>query len=117
MVWIESPTNPALTVIDIAAVATQARARGALTVVDNTFATPYLQQPLALGADAVVHSGTKYLGGHSDVVSGVVVTGDVGIVERLAFVQTAAGAVPSPFDCALLLRGIKTLAVRMDRHC
>ena len=116
-VWIEAPTNPMLAVVDVAAAAEAARSVGALLVVDNTFATPYLQNPLALGADAVVHSSTKYLGGHSDVVGGVVAVNDDGLAERLAFVQNAAGAVPSPFDCYLLLRGIKTLGVRMDRHC
>jgi cystathionine gamma-synthase len=117
LVWAETPTNPALGVVDIAAVAEVAHARGARLVVDNTFATPYLQQPLSLGADAVVHSSTKYLGGHSDVVGGFVATDDDGLAEGLAFVQNAAGAVPSPFDCYLVLRGVKTLAVRMDRHC
>ena len=116
-VWVETPTNPMLTVVDIAAVAGAAHSAGASLVVDNTFATPYLQNPLALGADAVVHSSTKYLGGHSDVVGGFIATGDTELAERLAFVQNAAGAVPSPFDCYLLLRGIKTLGVRMDRHC
>jgi cystathionine gamma-synthase len=117
LVWVETPTNPLLTVVDIAASATVAHERGALVVVDNTFATPYLQQPLALGADVVVHSSTKYLGGHSDVIGGVVAVGDSGLAERIAFVQNAAGAVPGPFDCYLVLRGVKTLAVRMDRHC
>jgi cystathionine gamma-synthase len=117
LVWAETPTNPELTVVDIAAVADAAHARGALLVVDNTFATPYLQQPLALGADAVVHSSTKYLSGHSDVVGGFVATEDEGLAEHVGFVQNAAGAVPSPFDCYLVLRGVKTLAVRMDRHC
>jgi cystathionine gamma-synthase len=117
MVWIETPTNPALTIVDIAAVCELAHARDALVVVDNTFATPYLQRPLELGADIVVHSATKYLGGHSDVVGGCAVTNDPDVAERLAFLQNAAGAVPSPFDCYLVLRGIKTLAVRMDRHC
>ena len=116
-VWVETPTNPMLTVVDIAALADVAHAADADLVVDNTFATPYLQNPLALGADAVVHSSTKYLGGHSDVVGGFIATNDDGLAERLAFVQNAAGAVPSPFDCYLLLRGIKTLGVRMDRHC
>ena len=116
-VWVETPTNPMLTVVDIAALADVAHTADADLVVDNTFATPYLQNPLALGADAVVHSSTKYLGGHSDVVGGFVATNDDGLAERLAFVQNAAGAVPSPFDCYLLLRGIKTLGVRMDRHC
>src|SRR5678815_3534030 len=91
--------------------------RGAKVVVDNTFATPYLQQPLALGADVVVHSTTKYLGGHSDVVGGFVATNDAEVAERIRFVQNAVGAVPSPFDCYLVLRGVKTLAVRLDRHC
>ncbi len=116
-VWIESPTNPALSIVDIAAASELAHEVGALVVVDNTFATPYLQTPLALGADIVVHSSTKYLGGHSDVVGGFVAVNDTDLAEQLAFVQNAAGGVPSPFDCYLLLRGIKTLAVRMDRHC
>ena len=116
-VWMETPTNPMLTVVDIAAVAGAAHSVGARLVVDNTFATPYLQNPLALGADVVVHSSTKYLGGHSDVVGGFVAVNDDRLAEQLAFVQNAAGAVPSPFDCYLLLRGIKTLGVRMDRHC
>jgi cystathionine gamma-synthase len=116
-VWVETPTNPLLTIVDIAAVARLAHERGAKVVVDNTFATPYLQQPLALGADIVVHSTTKYLGGHSDVVGGFVATNDAGAAEGIRFIQNAAGAVPSPFDCYLVLRGIKTLAVRMDRHC
>ncbi|MEO5837156.1 MAG: cystathionine gamma-synthase [Acidimicrobiales bacterium] len=117
LVWIETPTNPLLTIVDIAAVARLAHERGAKVVVDNTFATPYLQQPLALGADIVVHSTTKYLGGHSDVVGGFVATNDAEAAERIRFVQNAVGAVPSPFDCYLVLRGIKTLAVRIDRHC
>jgi cystathionine gamma-synthase len=117
MVWVETPTNPMLTVVDIAAVCDLAHARGARVVVDNTFATPYLQQPLALGADVVVHSATKYLGGHSDVVGGCAVTGDPDVAERIGFLQNATGAVPSPFDCYLVLRGIKTLVVRMERHC
>ena len=117
VVWVETPTNPRLTCVDIAAVAAVAHERGARVVVDNTFATPYLQQPLALGADVVVHSSTKYLGGHSDVVGGVVALDDDALAVRLAFVQNAVGAVPSPFDCYLVLRGIKTLGVRMDRHC
>ncbi|MEX1008528.1 MAG: cystathionine gamma-synthase [Acidimicrobiia bacterium] len=117
MVWVETPTNPTLTVVDIAAVCELAHARGARVVVDNTFATPYLQRPLELGADIVVHSATKYLGGHSDVIGGVAVTSDPELAERIGFLQNAAGAVPSPFDCYLVLRGIKTLAVRMDRHC
>jgi cystathionine gamma-synthase len=117
MVWLETPTNPLLTCVDIEAVAEIAHARGALVVVDNTFATPYLQQPITLGADVVVHSATKYLGGHSDVVGGFLAVDDDGLAERLRFTQNAAGGVPSPFDCYLVLRGVKTLAVRMDRHC
>lgn len=117
LVWVETPTNPMLTVVDVAAVAVVAHERGAWVVVDNTFATPYLQTPLALGADIVMHSSTKYLGGHSDVVGGVVALNDDELAERLAFFQNAVGAVPAPFDCYLTLRGIKTLAVRMDRHC
>jgi cystathionine gamma-synthase len=117
LVWVETPTNPLLTVVDIAAVAKLAHERGARVVVDNTFATPYLQQPLGLGADVVLHSSTKYLGGHSDVVGGIVALRDAELADRIAFVQNAAGAVPGPFDCYLVLRGIKTLAVRMDRHC
>jgi cystathionine gamma-synthase len=117
LVWIETPTNPLLKVADIRAVTQAARDAGALTVVDNTFATPFLQQPLALGADIVMHSATKYLGGHSDVVGGLLATNDDGIAESLRFHQNAAGAVPSPFDCWLVLRGLRTLAVRMERAC
>ena len=117
LVWIESPTNPLLNVVDIAAVAAAARAAGALLVVDNTFATPYLQTPLDLGADIVLHSTTKYLGGHSDVVGGFAATNDPTIAERLRFLQKSLGAVPGPFDAWLVLRGLKTLALRMDRHC
>ncbi len=117
LVWVESPTNPLLSIVDIEAVSRLAHQRGALVAVDNTFATPYLQRPLHLGADVVVHSSTKYLSGHSDVVGGLVATADAGLGERLAFIQNAVGAVPGPFDCFLTLRGIKTLAVRMDRHC
>ncbi|HLN17367.1 MAG TPA: cystathionine gamma-synthase [Acidimicrobiales bacterium] len=117
MVWIESPTNPLLHVVDIAAVATLAHRHGALVVVDNTFATPWIQRPLELGADVVVHSTTKYLGGHSDVVGGFAATNDPATAERLAFLQNAAGAVPGPFDCFLVQRGIKTLPIRMERHC
>jgi len=117
LVWIESPTNPLLNVVDIRAVADAAHAAGALLVVDNTFATPYLQTPLDLGADIVVHSTTKYLGGHSDVVGGFAATNDPTISERLAFLQKSLGAVPGPFDAWLVLRGVKTLAVRMERHC
>lgn len=117
MVWLETPTNPLLTCFDIAAVATIAHERGALLVVDNTFATPYLQQPTVHGADIVVHSATKYLGGHSDVVGGFVATNIDELGERLRYTQNAAGAVPAPFDCYLVLRGVKTLAIRMERHC
>jgi cystathionine beta-lyase/cystathionine gamma-synthase len=117
VVWLETPTNPLLNVVDIASAAEAAHAVGAVVVVDNTFATPYLQQPLELGADVVLHSTTKYLGGHSDVVGGFLATNDGAISERLAFLQKSLGAVPGPFDCWLVLRGAKTLAVRMDRHC
>jgi cystathionine beta-lyase/cystathionine gamma-synthase len=117
LVWIESPTNPLLNVVDIAAAVAAARAAGALVVVDNTFATPYLQRPLELGADIVLHSTTKYLGGHSDVIGGFVAVNDASIAERLRFLQKSLGAVPGPFDCWLVLRGLKTLAVRMERHC
>ncbi|HEY7847435.1 MAG TPA: cystathionine gamma-synthase [Candidatus Limnocylindria bacterium] len=117
LVWIETPTNPLLKIANIRAVAAVAREAGALTVVDNTFATPFLQQPLALGADAVLHSATKYLGGHSDVVGGLIATNRDDLAERLRFHQNAAGAVPSPFDCWLVLRGMRTLAVRMERAC
>ena len=117
IVWLETPTNPLLTCVDIARVAELAHAHGAIVVVDNTFATPYLQTPLADGADIVVHSATKYLGGHSDVVGGFVALNDEELAAQLRFTQNAAGAVPAPFDCYLVLRGVKTLAVRMDRHC
>jgi cystathionine gamma-synthase len=117
MVWLETPTNPLLTCIDIERLASLAHEHGALVVVDNTFATPYLQRPIPLGADIVVHSATKYLGGHSDVVGGFVAVDDDELAERLRFTQNAAGAVPGPFDCYLVLRGVKTLGVRMDRHC
>ncbi|MEE8395855.1 MAG: cystathionine gamma-synthase [bacterium] len=117
LVWIETPTNPLLRVVDIRRIAQAARAAGALVVVDNTFATPFLQRPLALGAHMVVHSLTKYLGGHSDVIGGALVTGDEELAGRLAFVQNAVGAVPGPQDCFLVLRGIKTLHLRMERHC
>jgi cystathionine gamma-synthase len=116
LVWLESPTNPLLNLVDIRAAAEAAHAVGALVVVDNTFATPYLQQPLLLGADVVLHSTTKYLGGHSDVVGGFLATNDGGISERLAFLQKSLGAVPGPFDCWLVLRGLKTLALRMEKH-
>jgi cystathionine gamma-synthase len=115
--WAETPTNPLLSIVDIAELAAFAHDRDALLVVDNTFATPYLQRPLDLGADIVVHSTTKYVSGHSDVVGGFAATSDGALAERLAFLQNAAGAVPGPFDCFLTLRGVKTLAVRMDRHC
>jgi len=117
LVWIETPTNPLLNVVDVRAAAEAARAVGAIVVVDNTFATPYLQRPLELGADIVVHSTTKYLGGHSDVVGGFAATSDPALAERLRFLQKSLGAVPGPFDAWLVLRGIKTLAVRMRQHC
>jgi len=117
MVWIESPSNPLLNVVDIRAAADAAHEVGAILVVDNTFATPYLQRPLELGADVVVHSTTKYLGGHSDTVGGFAATNDPTIAERLYFLQKSLGAVPGPFDSWLVLRGIKTLAVRMRKHC
>ena len=117
IVWLETPTNPLLNVVDIQKISNITHELGGLLIVDNTFATPYLQKPISLGADAVVHSATKYLGGHSDVVGGFVATNDEKLVEHLSFIQNAVGAVPSPFDCYLVLRGIKTLAVRMDRHC
>jgi cystathionine beta-lyase/cystathionine gamma-synthase len=117
MVWVETPSNPLLNVVDIRRAADAAHAVGATLVVDNTFATPYLQQPLALGADAVIHSTTKYLGGHSDTVGGFVGTNDDALAERLFFLQKSLGAVPGPFDAWLVLRGIKTLAVRMRQHC
>jgi cystathionine gamma-synthase len=117
LVWLETPSNPLLKIVDIAAIAERAHAAGALVVVDNTFASPYLQQPLALGADIVVHSTTKYIGGHSDAVGGVAVTNDDELAQRLHFVQNSMGAVPGPLDCFLTLRGAKTLAVRMERHC
>ena len=117
VVWVETPTNPLLSVADITALADIAHEAGALLVVDNTFASPYLQQPLALGADVVVHSTTKYLGGHSDVVGGALVLADADLAESLAFSQNATGAAGGPFDAWLTLRGIRTLGVRMDRHC
>jgi cystathionine gamma-synthase len=117
MVWVETPSNPLLNVVDIRKAADAAHAVGATLVVDNTFATPYLQQPLALGADVVIHSTTKYLGGHSDTVGGFVATNDDALAERLFFLQKSLGAVPGPFDAWLVLRGIKTLAVRMRQHC
>lgn len=117
MVWIETPTNPLLRVFDIASIAELARQAGAVSVVDNTFATPVLQRPLELGADVVVHSMSKYLNGHSDVVAGAVVTCTDDLAERIRFIQRAGGAVPSPFDCYLVARGIKTLPLRVQRHC
>ncbi len=117
LVWAETPTNPLLSIVDLRALADAAHEAGALLIVDNTFASPYLQQPLDLGADAVVHSTTKYLGGHSDVVGGAVVLGDTISADDLAFAQNATGAVAGPFDAWLTLRGVKTLAVRIDRHC
>src|SRR5437667_1609023 len=117
MVWVETPSNPMLNVVDIRRAADATHAVGAMLVVDNTFATPYLQQPLSLGADAVIHSTTKYLGGHSDTVGGFVATSDDALAERLYFLQKSLGAVPGPFDAWLVLRGIKTLAVRMRQHC
>ena len=116
MVWLESPTNPLLRIVDIDAVSEIAHSHGAMVCVDNTFATPYLQQPLHLGADVVVHSATKYLGGHSDVVGGALMTNKEELEEKLRFHQNAVGAVPSPFDCWLLLRGVKTLALRVERQ-
>jgi cystathionine beta-lyase/cystathionine gamma-synthase len=117
LVWLETPTNPLLDIVDIRSVADAAHAAGAVVAVDNTFATPYLQRPLELGADMVVHSTTKYLGGHSDLIGGFACTNDPTIAERLAFLQNALGAVPGPFDSWLVLRGLKTLALRMRKHC
>ncbi|MGH2691905.1 MAG: cystathionine gamma-synthase [Actinomycetota bacterium] len=116
-VWVESPTNPLMKVVDIADAAEAAHEAGAWCVVDNTFATPYLQRPLELGADAVVHSVTKYLGGHSDLIGGAIILNDDETAERLGFLSNAVGAVPGPMDCYLALRGVKTLAVRMEAHC
>ena len=117
MVWVETPTNPLLNIGDIEALAAVAHDAGAILVVDNTFASPYLQQPLTLGADVVLHSTTKYVGGHSDVVGGAVVVRDLDLAERITFHQNAMGAVPGPFDAFLTHRGLKTLGIRMDRHC
>ncbi len=117
MLWIETPTNPMLNIVDIEAVCAIARQRGILTVVDNTFASPYLQNPLDLGADIVLHSATKYLGGHSDAVHGCLIVRDTALAERLHFIQNASGAVPGPMDCFLILRGIKTLHLRVQRAC
>jgi cystathionine gamma-synthase len=116
LVWAETPSNPWLRIVDIAALADVVHRHGALLVVDNTFATPYLQTPLALGADVVMHSTTKYLGGHSDAIGGMLVTNDAELAARLKFFQYAVGAIPGPLDCYLIMRGIRTLAVRMDRH-
>jgi len=117
MLWMESPTNPLLKIVDLRATAKIARDHDCVSVMDNTFASPYLQQPLALGYDVVLHSTTKYLGGHADVLGGAILTSDAALHEKLKFAQNALGAVPSPFDCFLVLRGTKTLAVRMERHC
>ena len=117
MVWVETPTNPMMNVIDIKAVATLCKAHGIMLAVDNTFASPYLQQPLVLGADIVMHSATKYLAGHSDLILGSLVTNNADLAERIGFIQNASGAVPGPMDSFLTLRGIKTLHVRMQRHC
>jgi cystathionine gamma-lyase len=117
LLWLESPTNPLLDIVDLAAMADFAKARELVVVVDNTFATPYLQRPLSLGADLVVHSTTKYLGGHSDLIGGAVISRRSDLMEKVRFLQNATGGVPSPMDCYLLLRGLKTLEVRMERHC
>jgi cystathionine gamma-synthase len=117
VVWCETPTNPLLKIVDVETVSGVAHQAGAWCVVDNTFASPYLQRPLELGADVVVHSTTKYIGGHSDVIGGAIVANDPDMLERLAFLQNAAGAVPAPMDCFLTLRGLKTLAIRMEAHC
>ena len=117
VIWAETPSNPLLSIVDIQMLSEVAHSIGAWCVVDNTFATPYLQQPLAHGADFVVHSATKYLGGHSDVVGGFIATNSPELDQEIGFLQNAIGAVPAPWDCYLLLRGVKTLSVRMDRHC
>jgi len=116
LIWLETPTNPLLKLADLAAIAALAQARGVLTLVDNTFASPYGQRPLELGVDLVLHSTTKYIGGHSDVVGGALIMRDTGLYERLKFLQNAAGGVPGPFDSWLVLRGVKTLALRMREH-
>ena len=116
MVWLETPTNPLLRCFDIEVICALAHERGALVVVDNTFATPALQLPLKLGADYAVHSTTKYIGGHSDVIGGAIIVNDAALMERIAFLQNALGGVPGPFDCFLQHRGVKTLALRMERH-
>jgi cystathionine beta-lyase/cystathionine gamma-synthase len=117
LIWIETPTNPLMNITDIAATASIAKKAGALLCVDNTFASPYLQNPLTLGADIVMHSATKYLGGHSDVIQGCLVMNDQSLRDQLYFIQKSCGAVPGPMDCFLVLRGIKTLHLRMQRHC
>ena len=117
LIWVETPTNPTMQVVDIGAIVAIAKKNNILVAVDNTFASPYIQQPLTLGADIVMHSATKYLGGHSDLILGGLVVNDIDLAERLAFIQNASGAVPGPMDCFLTLRGIKTLSVRMQRHC
>jgi cystathionine beta-lyase/cystathionine gamma-synthase len=117
LIWIETPTNPLMNITDIEAVSHVSKAAGAWLCVDNTFASPYLQNPLDLGADIVMHSATKYLGGHSDVIQGALIMNDDGLREQLYFIQKSCGAVPGPMDCFLVLRGIKTLAVRMKQHC
>ncbi len=117
LIWIETPTNPLLRIVDIEEAARIARTARALSVVDNTFATPFLQQPLSLGVDIVVHSATKYIGGHSDVILGAAITNDNSLAEKIFFIQKSSGAVPGPFDCFLALRGTKTLHLRMQRHC
>ena len=117
LIWLETPSNPMLNLVDLVAVASVARSRGILTAVDNTFATPWAQRPLELGIDIVVHSATKYLNGHSDVIGGAVVVGDDDLAERLGFLQNATGGIAGPFDSFLVLRGLKTLSVRMERHC
>ena len=117
LIWVETPTNPTMQVVDIEAIAAIAKKNNILVAVDNTFASPYIQQPLNLGADIVMHSATKYLGGHSDLILGSLVVNNADLAERLSFIQNASGAVPGPMDCFLTLRGIKTLSVRMQRHC
>jgi cystathionine beta-lyase/cystathionine gamma-synthase len=117
MIWIETPTNPLLNIVDISRVTEIAREHGVITVVDNTFASPYLQRPLTMGADAVIHSTTKYLGGHSDVIGGAICSSHPDVIENMRFQTKATGAVPGPMDCYLILRGIKTLALRMERSC
>jgi cystathionine beta-lyase/cystathionine gamma-synthase len=117
ILWLESPTNPLLTVHDIRSLAAEAKEHGLIVVVDSTFATPILQRPFELGADIIVHSTTKYIGGHSDVIGGCLITQSKELAERISFLQNAVGAVPAPMDCFLILRGLRTLALRMNRHC